>query len=108
MTARRPIKMVPTEEMPMNALVKRRLTVATCWAVARISTLDDLQHYEESFGLTEEFREWILCFDEHPERLEDTVLMVPEVATLQHLLERANRGPSGPNGDHNNDDLLEI
>lgn len=92
----------------MDALVKRRLSVATCWAVARISTLDDLQHYEESYGLTEEFREWILCFDEHPERLEDSVLMVPEASSLQRLLERASGSPSGPNGDHNNDDLLEI
>lgn len=88
----------------MDALVKRRLTVATCWAVARVSTLDDLQHYEESFGLTEEFREWILCFDQHPELLDETVLMVPESAALQALLEHASR----QSGDRNNDDLLEI
>lgn len=88
----------------MHALVKRRLTVATCWAVARISALDALQSYEESYGLTEEFREWILCFDQHPELLEDSVLMAPAPATLELLLQQAVRHPH----DQNNDDLLEI
>ncbi|MFM8524453.1 MAG: hypothetical protein ACKOCM_02350 [Cyanobacteriota bacterium] len=88
----------------MDALVKRRLTVATSWAVARISALDALQSYEESYGLTEEFREWILCFDQHPELLEDSVLMSPSPATLQLLSQQALRHPN----DRNNDDLLEI
>lgn len=88
----------------MDALVKRRLTVATCWAVARVAALDELQHYEESYGLTEEFREWILCFDQHPELLDDTVLMVPETSVLTALLQQAARHSN----DQNNDDLLEI
>ena len=88
----------------MDALVKRRMTVATCWAVARVSALDAQQHFEESYGLTEEFREWILCFDQHPELLEDSVLMVPATAQLEQLRQRAQRRLN----DLNNDDLLEI
>jgi hypothetical protein len=45
------------------------------WASARIACLDGGERYEDSFALTEEFREWILCVDDHPERLD--VLMAP-------------------------------
>jgi hypothetical protein len=36
-----------------------------------------LEQFEESYALNEEFREWLLCLDEHPEMLDSTVLMVP-------------------------------
>lgn len=45
--------------------------------MARAATLDCLEHFEESYALNEEFREWLLCLDEHPELLDTTVLMVP-------------------------------
>jgi hypothetical protein len=61
----------------MDAAVHRRLTVAVSWAMARAATLDCLEHFEESYALNEEFREWLLCLDEHPELLDTTVLMVP-------------------------------
>jgi hypothetical protein len=74
----RPGNVVPTKgEGSMNPAVNRRLTVAVSWALARRATLDSLEHYEESFAITEEFREWLLCLDEHPELLEASVLMVP-------------------------------
>ena len=88
----------------MDAQVKRRLTVATCWAMARASALDTLQCFEESFGLTEEFREWILCLDQHPELLEDSVMLLPSISTLEQLKRQALEHPH----DRNNDDLLEI
>jgi len=62
----------------MNAAVNRRLTVAVSWALARRATLDCLEHYEESFAVTEEFREWLLCLEEHPKLLAASVLMVPK------------------------------
>ena len=61
----------------MDAAVQRRLTVAVSWAMARAATLDCLEHFEESYALNEEFREWLLCLDEHPELLSASVLMVP-------------------------------
>jgi hypothetical protein len=65
------------ENGQMDASVERRLTVAVSWALARAATLDTLEHFEESFALNEEFREWLLCLEEHPDLLEATVLMVP-------------------------------
>jgi hypothetical protein len=57
---------------------ERRLTVAVSWALARAATLDTLEHFEESYALNEEFREWLLCLEERPDLLEATVLMVPK------------------------------
>ena len=61
----------------MDATVHRRLTVAVSWALARQATLDCLEQFEESYALNEEFREWLLCLEDHPELLATSVLMVP-------------------------------
>lgn len=82
----------------MDAAKERRLTVAVSWALARRATLDTLESYEESYALNEEFREWLLCLDEHPELLEASVLMVP--TNLSELLGQASRPET--------DGLLEI
>jgi hypothetical protein len=87
----------------MNAAVNRRLTVAVSWALARRATLDALEHFEESYALTEEFREWLVCLEDHPHLLATSVLMVPR--DLNDRLpshERAGRLSS------EGDDLLEI
>ena len=67
----------------MDASVHRRLTVAVCWALARRSALDTLELYEESFALNEEFREWLVALDEHPDVLKSSMLMVPNNLTLR-------------------------
>jgi hypothetical protein len=78
----------------MDAAVNRRLTVAVSWALARRATLDALEHYEESYALTEEFREWLVCLEDHPDLLEPSVLMVPR--NLADLLPGPgiSRGPT--------------
>lgn len=81
----------------MDAAIERRLTVAVSWALARRATLDALEHYEESYALNEEFREWLLCLEEHPDLLAASVLMVP--SNLSDL-QRNNRPET--------DGLLEI
>lgn len=81
----------------MDAAIERRLTVAVSWALARRATLDALEHYEESYALNEEFREWLLCLEEHPDLLAASVLMVP--SELSRLL--LNNKPES-------DGLLEI
>lgn len=82
----------------MNAALERRVSVATCWASTRIAVLDSAERYEDSYALTQEFREWILCIGEHPEMLEDSVM------SLKH--------PNGKrrqlNPDHSAEDALEI
>ena len=82
----------------MDAAIERRLTVAVSWALARRATLDTLELFEESYSLNEEFREWLLCLEEHPDLLEASVLMVPP--NLGELINKAQRPES--------DGLLEI
>jgi len=61
----------------MKGSIQRRLTVAINWSAARIASLDDRERYEDSYALTAEFREWMLCVDHHPDLLAEQVLMVP-------------------------------
>ena len=67
----------------MKGSIQRRLTVAINWSAARIASLDDRERYEDSYALTEEFREWILCVDQHPELMAEQVLMVPGFSKLE-------------------------
>ncbi len=62
----------------MNASLQRRIAVANCWATTRIAVLDRLQSYEDSYAITQEFREWITCIGENQELLEASVLQVPK------------------------------
>jgi hypothetical protein len=66
------------EDGLIDAAIHRRITVAVCWAVSRRATLDSRELYEESYALNEEFREWLLCLEDHPLELSQTVLMVPQ------------------------------
>jgi len=61
----------------MEASVHRRVTVAVCWARARRATLDGFERFEDSYALTEEFREWLVSLEAHPELIKNTALMVP-------------------------------
>lgn len=88
----------------MDPTGNRRLTVAVSWALARQATLDAFEHFEESYALTEEFREWLLCLEDEPERIAADVLMVP-----LHLGRHAGgAGLAGPLSDPETDGLLEI
>jgi hypothetical protein len=85
----------------MKGSIQRRLTVAINWSAARIASLDTRERYEDSYALTEEFREWILCADEHPQLLAEQVLMVPNFNELR-------RGGQGNESEDLNDEILEI
>ena len=65
------------EERVMDAAMERRITVATGWASSRISMLDKGERYEDSYAVTQEFREWITCIGEDDAMLEANVLAVP-------------------------------
>ena len=75
----------------MHGSIQRRLSVAMNWSVARIANLDARERYEDSFALTQEFGEWILCIDDQPELLAESVLMVPVASPGNPLADR----PSG-------------
>ena len=61
----------------MDAAMERRVTVATGWASTRISMLEKDERYEDSYAITQEFREWITCIGEDDTMLAANVLAVP-------------------------------
>jgi hypothetical protein len=85
------IMATPAPDEPMDdsldPVVHRRLTVAVCWALARRACLDSRELFEDSFALNEEFREWLVCLEDHPDRLPASVLMVPKLADLDRQRE---------------------
>ena len=62
----------------MNNFLRRRVDIASCWATNRISVMDTLEKYEDSYAIAEEFREWILHIGENDEKLKDSVLNFPK------------------------------
>ena len=62
----------------MNNFLRRRVDIATCWATNRISVMDTLEKYEDSYAIAEEFREWILNIGEDNENLNNSVLTFPK------------------------------
>jgi hypothetical protein len=61
----------------MDAAMERRINVATNWASTRIAYLDKAERYEDSYAITQEFREWITCIGENVSLLVDTILITP-------------------------------
>ena len=53
-----------TFKFSMDNFIRKRIDIATCWATNRISSMDTLERYEDSYAIAEEFREWILHIGE--------------------------------------------
>ena len=70
----------------MNNFHSRRVDISTCWATNRISVMDTLERYEDSYAIAEEFREWILHIGENNENLKESVLNFPK--GLKELLDQ--------------------
>jgi hypothetical protein len=85
------IMATPEQDAPMDEsldpAVHRRLTVAVCWALARRACLDSLERFEDSFALNEEFREGLVCLEDHPDQLAASVLMIPSLRDLNRQRE---------------------
>ena len=62
----------------MKNFLQRRVNIATCWATNRISVMDSLEKYEDSYAIAEEFREWILNIGDDNENLNNSVLNFPK------------------------------
>ena len=58
----------------MDNFIRKRIDIATCWATNRISVMDTLERYEDSYAIAEEFREWILHIGEKKENFGDSIL----------------------------------
>ena len=73
----------------MHASLQRRINVANCWATSRIALLDSNERYEDSYAITQEFREWITSIGEDSEHLESTVMKFPQTLK-EHLHEETS------------------
>ena len=73
----RSVNLINIEESVMDAAMERRVIVASGWASTRIAVLDKEERYEDSYAITQEFREWITCFGENVAMLDDTILISP-------------------------------
>ena len=67
-----------TFKFSMENFIRKRIDIATCWATNRISAMDTLERYEDSYAIAEEFREWILHIGEKNENLKESVLNFPK------------------------------
>ena len=70
----------------MSNFLRKRIDLATCWATNRISVMDTLEKYDDSFAIAEEFREWILHIGEENKSLQNSVLNFPN--ELKELLDQ--------------------
>ena len=61
----------------MDKFIERRISISSCWASSRFSLLDSIENYEDSYAITQEFREWIVCLEGKTSHIESTVLKVP-------------------------------
>jgi hypothetical protein len=73
----RPTKLTHNAEIVMDAAMERRVNVATNWATTRVAYLDKDERYEDSYAITQEFREWITCIGENVSMLNDNILTPP-------------------------------
>ena len=70
----------------MSNFLRKRIDIATCWATNRISVMDTLEKYDDSYAIAEEFREWILHIGEDNKNLKNSVLNFPN--ELKNLLDK--------------------
>ena len=56
--------------------IRQRITIA--WAAQRVSYLDSLKMYEDSYAVSQEFCEWTTCLNVYPEGLKSATLNVPD------------------------------
>ena len=70
----------------MDAAMERRVSVATGWASTRIAVLDSEERYEDSYAVTQEFREWITCLGEDQSLLDENTLVVPRNPSKRYRL----------------------
>ncbi len=71
------VKVAPLGVKKMDASTQRRIEIASSWASNRITVLDTNERFEDSYAITQEFREWIICLNQHPEQLENSLLKFP-------------------------------
>ncbi len=74
-------KGITVAEIKMKKHLHRRISIASCWASSRIALLDSIESYEDSYAITQEFREWIVCIENKMSKFDSSVLKVPNSFT---------------------------
>ena len=59
----------------MNISFHQRISIA--WAARRVDLLDNVERYEDSYAVSQEFCEWSTSLNIYPEVIKATTLMVP-------------------------------
>ena len=54
------------------------------WAIQRVTYLDKLQRYEDSYAVSQEFCEWTTSLNNYSYFLKDTTLKVPNLNKENH------------------------
>tara|TARA_B100000900_G_C20234298_1_gene575218 strand:- start:215 stop:445 length:231 start_codon:yes stop_codon:yes gene_type:complete len=73
----------------MENFQRRRIDITTCWASNRITVMDSLERYEDSYAIAEEFREWIVNIGQDNSNFSDCFLNFPK--DLNILLDKKIR-----------------
>ena len=73
----------------MGHLPKRRIDIATSWASNRITVMDKLEKYEDSYAIAEEFREWIVNIEQDNLNFSKYVMNFPK--NLKYLLNKKTK-----------------
>ena len=73
----------------MGNLPKRRIDIATSWASNRITVMDKLEKYEDSYAIAEEFREWIVNIGQDNLNFSRYVMNFPK--NLNYLLNKKTK-----------------
>ena len=55
--------------------LSQRITIA--WSAQRVVYLDNLERYEDSYAVSQEFCEWTTCLNVYPEGLKAATVNVP-------------------------------
>ena len=61
----------------MENLPRRRIDIATCWASNRITVMDNLERYEDSYAVSQEFIEWTSSYVVYSDLPTVSILKVP-------------------------------
>ena len=73
----------------MENFIRKRIDIATCWATNRISAMDTLERYEDSYAIAEEFREWIVYIGQDNLNFSKYVMNFPK--NLKYLLNKKTK-----------------
>ncbi len=66
----------------MENFHRRRIDISTCWASNRITVMDSLERYEDSYAIAEEFREWIVNIGQDNSNFSECFLKFPKDLNL--------------------------